>query len=136
MDANEWLAIEKQPGGGRGEIDRLRIELDAARARVAALETVAEAARAALDADPTSRAGAEVHLRLEAALDAVPATETHEVDVRPMTDDEIRAERLTQPAGDPWLARCTCGAEMLPLYPGEANAWEQGHLGTRPVLGR
>jgi hypothetical protein len=74
MDANEWLAIEKQPGGGRGEIDRLRIELDAARARVAALETVAEAARAALDADPTSRAGAEVHLRLEAALDAAPAT--------------------------------------------------------------
>jgi hypothetical protein len=58
---------------------------------------------------------------------------THVVDVRPMTDDEIRAERLTQPAGDPWLARCTCGAEMLPLYPGEANAWEQSHLGTKPA---
>jgi hypothetical protein len=100
--------------------------------RVAALEAVAEAARAALDVDPTSRAGAEAHIRLEAALDAASAAETHEVDVRPMTDDEIRAEQLTQPAGDPWLARCTCGAEMLPLYPGGANAWEQGHLGTRP----
>jgi hypothetical protein len=44
--------------------------------RVAALEAVAEAARAALDVDPTSRAGAEVHIRLEAALDAVPAAET------------------------------------------------------------
>jgi hypothetical protein len=115
MDANEWLAIEKQSGGGRGEIDRLRVELDAVRARVAELE---------------------VELQRVLLLDAAPVAETHKVDVRPMTDDEIRAERLTQPAGDPWLARCTCGAEMLPLYPGEANAWEQGHLGTRPMLGR
>jgi hypothetical protein len=54
----------------------VRRELDAARARVAALEAVAEAARAALDVDPTSRAGAEAHIRLEAALDAAPAAET------------------------------------------------------------
>lgn len=57
----------------------------------------------------------------------------HEVDVRPMTDAEKRAERLTDQRAEQWLARCTCGAEMLPLYPGEANAWEQGHLSTRPV---
>jgi hypothetical protein len=42
--------------------------------RVAALEAVAEAARAALDVDPTSRTGAEAHIRLEAALDAVPVS--------------------------------------------------------------
>jgi hypothetical protein len=53
-----------------------RAELDTARARMAALEAVAEAARAALDVDPTSRAGAEAHIRLEAALDAVPAAGT------------------------------------------------------------
>jgi multidrug resistance efflux pump len=58
------------------ETQRLRAELDAARACVAALEVVAEAARAALDVDPTSRAGAEAHIRLEAALDAAPAAET------------------------------------------------------------
>lgn len=51
-------------------------ELDAARARVAALEAVAEAACAALDVDPTSRAGAEAHIRLEAALDAASAAGT------------------------------------------------------------
>jgi hypothetical protein len=44
--------------------------------RVAALEAVAEAARAALDVDPTSRTGAEAHIRLEAALDAAPVTDT------------------------------------------------------------
>ena len=38
MDANEWLAIEKLPGGARGLIDELRAELDAARARIAELE--------------------------------------------------------------------------------------------------
>jgi hypothetical protein len=138
MDIDEALAVLAALVGSAGHPEGdpalfvVRRELDAMRARVAALEAVAEAARAALDVDPTSRTGAEAHIRLEAALDAAPAAETHEVDVRPMTDDEIRAEQLTQPAGDPWLARCTCGAEMLPLYPGEANAWEQGHLGTRP----
>ena len=34
MDANEWLAIEKLPGGARGLIDELRAELDAVRAEI------------------------------------------------------------------------------------------------------
>jgi hypothetical protein len=41
MDANEWLRIEKLPGGARTEIERLTAE-------VAALRAVAEAARAAI----------------------------------------------------------------------------------------
>jgi hypothetical protein len=57
----------------------------------------------------------------------------HDVDVRPMTEDEQQAERLSPDPREPWLARCSCGASMLPLLPGEANAWAQGHLSTRPV---
>jgi hypothetical protein len=56
-------------------------QLALARARVAALEAVAEAARAALDVDPTSRAGAEAHIRLEAALDAAAGTTSGERDL-------------------------------------------------------
>jgi hypothetical protein len=118
MNNQARAAFASAQESNRAMLDRLvklERERNAARARVAELET---------------------ELIKVKGHRAAPAAEAHEVDVRPMTDDEIRAERLTQPAGDPWLARCTCGAEMLPLYPGEANAWEQGHLGTRPVLGR
>jgi hypothetical protein len=139
MDIDEALAVLAALVGSAGHPEGdpalfvVRRELDAARARVAEMEAenkrlrkVASTSVDAMRSDP----GVQVPFDDE---DARPSS-THEVDVRPMTDDEIRTEALSPGTRrqDPWLAECSCGARMLPLLPGEANAWEQGHLGTRP----